>query len=185
MAKKKAKKKAGQPTKYKPAYAAKAEKLCSEQGYTDENLAKYFKIAVSTLSNWKNKYEEFLAAIKKGKDEFDTEIVEQCLLKRCRGYTYIETTKELQGFGGEDKDDEDFEGDETVRVLMVTKKVKKQKAPDVTAQIFWLKNRNSERWKDRKEVQVGGPDGKPIPVTVIDYSKVDLARTPDDSNSSK
>ena len=38
---------------------------------------------------------------------------------------------------------------------------------------------------DKQELELGGKDGKPIPVTVIDYSKVDLARTPNDSNSSK
>ena len=32
------------------------------------------------------------------------------------------------------------------------KKVKKQVAPDTTAQIFWLKNRKKEQWREKVEV---------------------------------
>ena len=181
MVKKRAKTKAGQPTKYKPAYAFTAEKLCSEKGYTDENLATHFKVSAKTIANWKRKYLPFLQSIKKGKDEFDTEVVEQCLLKRCKGYTYVEITRELQT-DYEDK----IESDEgSVQTLAVTKKVTKQVVPDVTAHIFWLCNRNSKRWKNRKSHEVTGEDGGPIPVTIIDYSKVDLARKPNGSNSPK
>lgn len=31
---------------------------------------------------------------------------------------------------------------------------------------------------DKQELELGGKDGKPIPVTVIDYSKVDLSKIP-------
>ena len=169
---------AGQPTKYKETYAEKAGKLCSENGYTDENLAAHFKVSAKTIANWKKKYLPFLQAIKKGKDEFDTEIVEQCLLKRCRGYSYVETTREIQADYDEDLDDE---GIGPLQTLAVTKKVTKHIEPNVTAQIFWLCNRNSKRWKNRKSHEITGEDGGPIPVTVIDYSKVKF----NDSNDPK
>ena len=35
--------------------------------------------------------------------------------------------------------------------LVVTKEVTKQMPPDVTAQIYWLKNRMPEKWRDRQE----------------------------------
>ena len=34
---------------------------------------------------------------------------------------------------------------------ILTKKVKKHVAPDTTAQIFWLKNRKPNTWKDKVE----------------------------------
>ena len=33
--------------------------------------------------------------------------------------------------------------------MQVTKKVTKQVAPDTTAQIFWLKNRKPDKWRDK------------------------------------
>jgi hypothetical protein len=35
---------------------------------------------------------------------------------------------------------------------IITKDIDKRYAPDTTAQIFWLKNRDPGRWKDKKEV---------------------------------
>lgn len=32
--------------------------------------------------------------------------------------------------------------------------MKKEVVPDTTAQIFWLKNRRPDRWKDKQEVAV-------------------------------
>lgn len=37
--------------------------------------------------------------------------------------------------------------------LVVTKEVTKEVAPDVTAQIYWLKNRKPHQWRDRPEVE--------------------------------
>ena len=33
-----------------------------------------------------------------------------------------------------------------------TKRVRKQVVPDTTAQIFWLKNRKPEEWRDKREI---------------------------------
>lgn len=155
---KKAKKKDGRPTKYKPGYTKKAEELCREKGYTDKNLAAHFRVDESTINNWKRKYLGFLESIKKGKDEFDSQVVEQSLLKRAVGYSYDETTREpvlvVKGVveEGEIKDGETVE-EAVESSLAIIKVVTKQIAPDVTAQIFWLKNRRSERWSDVKEIE--------------------------------
>mgnify|MGYP006876283676 CR=1 FL=1 len=58
-------------------------------------------------------------------------MVENALLKRALGYEYEEITYE--------------HGEETKRVL-------KQVIPDTTAQIFWLKNRKPNNWRDMKHV---------------------------------
>jgi hypothetical protein len=40
--------------------------------------------------------------------------------------------------------------------LVVTKVVRKEQPPDVTAQIFWLKNRRPGRWRDKQDVKLSG-----------------------------
>lgn len=145
---KKAKKTTGRPTSYKTKFAEVAGRLCREKGYTDKNLATHFKVSERTINNWKSEYLQFLQSLKKGKDDFDSHVVEQALLKRAVGYSYVETTRELQADSGE-LFDEDSDSD--IQTLVVTKKVTKQIAADVTAQIFWLKNRKPERWSDKHE----------------------------------
>jgi len=120
---------------YDPEFASMAQVAC-ENGFTDLKLAKLFRVSKSLINNWKKDHPDFLAAIKTGKDTYDTENVETALLKRALGYSYEETTKEL-----------DVDGD-----MEITKKVRKQVAGDVKAQTFWLRNRNRERWPDTKNL---------------------------------
>ena len=101
----------------------------ARDGLTDEQIAKNIGINRTTLYDWKKKELEFSEALKKGKEVIDFE-VENALLKRALGYEYEEETYENG---------------------ILTKKVKKHVAPDTTAQIFWLKNRKPNNWKDRVE----------------------------------
>lgn len=102
----------------------------ARDGLTDEQIAKNIGIATSTFYEWKKKEIEFSEALKKGKEVIDFE-VENALLKRALGYEYEEETYEKG---------------------ILTKKVKKQVAPDTTAQIFWLKNRQVKKWRDKVEI---------------------------------
>ena len=102
----------------------------ARSGLTDEQIAKNIGIATSTFYEWKKKELEFSEALKKGKEVIDFE-VENALLKRALGYEYEEETYENG---------------------ILTKKVKKQVAPDTTAQIFWLKNRQVKKWRDKVEI---------------------------------
>ena len=106
----------------------------ARDGLTDEQIAHNMGITVKTLWVWKNKYGKLCNALKKGKEVVDT-IVENALLKRALGYRYDEVTIE--------------DGIETKRV---TKEVQ----PDTTAQIFWLKNRRPDKWRDKQNVEVSG-----------------------------
>jgi transposase len=110
--------------------------LCSEKGYTNENLAVAFKVSRATIQSWMHRHPEFAVAVRDGKDQFDTREVQQILLTRCRGSEYEEETYESGN------------GEEMVLVKTITKKVQ----PDVTAIIFWLKNRDPDRWSDKQEI---------------------------------
>ena len=105
----------------------------ARDGLTDEQIAYNMGINKATLYRWKEKYCDICDALKRGKEVVDRQ-VENALLKRALGYEYTETTREYIP-----------ELDE----MKTTKKVTKQVAPDTTAQIFWLKNRKPDKWRDK------------------------------------
>ncbi len=114
----------------------------ARDGLTDEQIAHNMGIAYSTLKNWKDKHMAILAALKKGKEVVDLQ-VENALLKRALGYEYEEVKEKYEL------------GDLTERTV-----TKKQVIPDTTAQIFWLKNRKPEKWRDKQEVEDNTALGK-------------------------
>jgi len=118
----------GRPTDYRPEYVALARKLC-KSGQTDRELADFFEISIVTLNNWKAEYPEFLNSIINAKDVAD-ERVERSLYHRAIGYTF--EAEEVFQYQGE----------------IVRAKVRKHVPPDVTAGIFWLKNRRKDVWRD-------------------------------------
>ena len=109
----------------------------ARDGLTDEQIAKNIGVNVRTLYAWQNDYPQISQALKRGKDVVDIQ-VENALLRRALGYSYNETTKELEL--------DPLTGEKT---LKTTKVVTKQVAPDTTAQIFWLKNRRPDKWRDK------------------------------------
>ena len=58
-------------------------------------------------------------------------------------------------------------GKEVVDFAVENALLKKALAGDVTAQIFWLKNRKPQEWRDRREHEVTGKDGGPIEANVF------------------
>jgi hypothetical protein len=122
----------------------------ARDGLTEEQIAKNLGVAYSTFRVYKDKYPALSAALKRSKAIADRE-VENALFKRAIGYTYEEITQ---------KPLVDPETGETR--IVVTKVVTKHVLPNVTAQIFWLKNRKPEEWRDRKETEITGKDGGPV-----------------------
>jgi len=122
----------------------------ARDGLVDADIAKNMGINVKTLYDYKNKYSKISEALKKGKEVVDV-IVENALYKRAKGYTFDEVTKELVTTT-------DIDGVKTSE-LKITKIVKKEIAPDVTAQIFWLKNRKPKEWRDKQELDANVSGG--------------------------
>lgn len=103
----------------------------ARDGLTDKQIAHNMGCAYSTLRDWCDKYPALSAALKKGKDVVDFE-VENALLKRALGYEYTEERVERSVKDG-------------TKIIQTVKHV----APDTTAQIFWLKNRRPQKWRDK------------------------------------
>lgn len=106
----------------------------ARDGLTDEQIAGNIGINTSTLYDWKNKFPKISEALKKGKEVVDIQ-VENALLKRALGYDFQETRVE--------KSDKD--GTKIIQIL-------KHIPADTTAQIFWLKNRRPDKWRDKPEM---------------------------------
>lgn len=122
----------------------------ARDGLTEPQIAQNMGISFPTLCEWKKKFPNILDALKRGKEPVDTQ-VENALLKRALGYEYDEVTTETERFPV-GKPDEDGEQRFIERTKVKTKHV--TVLPDVTAQIFWLKNRKPKQWRDRVEQAV-------------------------------
>ena len=132
----------GRPSKYQDEYAEQARKLCL-LGATDAELADFFEVEESTLNNWKNAHPEFLESIKKGKLQADADVADR-LYQRAMGYEHPEV--DIRVISGE----------------IVQTPIRKVYAPDPTAAIFWLKNRQRTKWRDKVETELSGPNGGPM-----------------------
>lgn len=124
---------AGRPSKYKPEYSEQAYKLCL-LGATDIQLADFFGVSEQTLNTWKTKHPEFLESLKDGKDKADSVIAES-LFHRAKGYSHPDT--HISNYQGE------------ITVTQITKHY----PPDATSCIFWLKNRQKEKWRDTQNIE--------------------------------
>lgn len=159
MTKKKPKsehKRSGQPTKYKKSFDKMAYIACAEGGFTDLKLARLFGIAKATLNNWKRSHPKFLASIQKGKDEYDLATAENSLKKRVNGYNYKEVTKKRVVVRDENNYVVLDENGKPKTELQITKTISRHIPGDPRSIMFFLKNRNPERWPDRFDVEVGG-----------------------------
>ena len=121
-------------TKYDPKTTPQLVKWMARSGLTETEIATELDINPSTLTRWKQRYPELVEALKESRDFVDS-LVEDALLKRALGYEY-EEVKMIATQDGK-----------TRRV----EKTKKMVVPDTTAQIFWLKNRQPEKWRDKPQ----------------------------------
>lgn len=131
-------KKRGAPTGYKPQFCAQAEKLCL-LGATDAQLAEFFEVSTRTIYRWINEHSEFCQSLKVAKEEADRR-VERSLYNRAVGYSH-EAVKIFMPAGAD---------------APVYAPYTQHVPPDTTAMIFWLKNRQSGRWRDVQRHEVGG-----------------------------
>ncbi|MFR4538285.1 MAG: transposase [Anaerotignaceae bacterium] len=116
----------------------------ARDGLTDEQIAHNMGIRTSTLYEWKKKYLEISESLKRGKEVVDI-LVENALLKKALGYTVKEQKVTKDG-------------------LIV--EIEKEISPDTTAQIFWLKNRKPDKWRDRVENINTNDDDKIININI-------------------
>lgn len=119
---------------YKSSYVEQARKI-AQLGATDEEVAEFFDVCARTIYRWKHTHPEFAEALTVGKDVADQRVISSLYQRAC-GYEH-----------------------DDVKIFMpanaeapVYAPYKARVAGDVTAAIFWLKNRRPQEWRDRHEM---------------------------------
>lgn len=116
-------------------------------GASRRSLIIQIGITQEKFYSWCKKSPEFSAAVNRYMD-LVTSRVEDALYKRAVGYETVEKTKELR-----------YDEETGQERMMLTKAVKKEVAPDVSAAKFWLTNVAGEDWKEKQEtrIEIDGP----------------------------
>lgn len=112
----------------------------ARNGLTNDQIAKNIGVNPKTIYDWMNKEPKIKQALKKGKEVVDLE-VENALFKRAIGYTITIMEQKV------DKDGVVHDVKRDVHV-----------PGDVTAQIFWLKNRKKKDWRDKVEYETNSDE---------------------------
>lgn len=116
----------------------------ARNGLIDADIAHNLGINAVTLYRYKLSHSSLRNALKDGKEVTDI-AVENKLFQLTQGYRYDEVVQERMPI---------YEDGNIVGYEMVeTKRTTKEVLPNVTAQIFWLKNRNKESWRDKRETE--------------------------------
>lgn len=117
----------------------------ARDGLTDKDIAtRKIGIGERTFTDWKKKYKAISAALKEGRAPVDTEI-EDSMVRSAKGFK----VKEKKAF--KVKTTKKKDGMEITEEHMEVVEVERFVDPVVVAQIFWLKNRKPEYWKDKRE----------------------------------
>lgn len=101
----------------------------ARNGLSDKDISQQCGVAESTFNEWKKKFPELSESLKEGKEVPDRK-VENALYQSAVGYHYTE---------------------EQVTNTGEVVEVKRYSKPNITAQIFWLKNRKPNQWRDKTE----------------------------------
>ena len=113
----------------------------ARDGLIDKQIAHNMGVSYTTFKGWRNKFPQMAEALAKGKEVVDRE-VENALYKRALGYWVTETETTTLSDG-------------------TTKTTEKRRhiVPDTTAQIFWLKNRKPDQWREKNDLTLTPSNG--------------------------
>lgn len=117
----------------------------AREGLTDADIAKNMGIRRETLIDWKKKYPNIANALKEGKNVADY-VVENELYKSAQ--TRKMKLKKPMKVKITIKDGSKTITEERIEMVEVEEVI----PANVTAQIFWLKNRKPAVWRDKPDV---------------------------------
>src|SRR5437899_1905541 len=128
----------GRPTVYRPENAEIARRACTA-GATNRSLAALFSVSRRTVDNWIARISEFGDAVREGREVADLAVV-SALFARATGME-LKKTKVFCHRG-----------------QPVTASYTDYLPPDVSACMFWLRNRRPAQWhENRRECRSSSP----------------------------
>lgn len=114
----------------------------AKKGKTNAEICEIVGMTSKSLIRWRKDREDFARAFKQNKIDADKE-VERSLYERACGYEHeSEEIKIIEGANGE--------------VSVARAPIIKKYPPDPTSMIFWLKNRQPDKWRDKKDIGLEG-----------------------------
>lgn len=148
----------GPDSQYAEHYLEEAREL-SMAGLTTSEIARELRVDRSTLYKWARLYPEF-DVVMRGVPEAANERVVRSFYEQAVGYHYVEQ-QVIKVKNGDS---------ESVEVV----DVERYQPPNVTAGIFWLKNRRPHEWRDVKQIEADvnhhddrAPSDREIALTII------------------
>ncbi len=130
---------AGRPRVYEPAYCPRAKRLAL-LGLTDVEIAEQFGITKETLYEWSAAQPDFSDSLSQGKIEADSYVADS-MYARARGTATVPAVKIFMPAGATEP---------------VYAPYLERALPDVNAGFRWLYNRQPDRWRERKQVDLAG-----------------------------
>lgn len=127
----------GRDSEYDPSMNDQARKLAL-LGMTNEEMAEFFGVHVSTFYRWQADNSAFREAVNAGKVAADANVADS-FYKRATG-EHVEIEKVVKRPSGEH---------EVIKVMTFI-------PGDASAALNWLKNRQPGRWRDMKAVELSG-----------------------------
>ncbi len=107
----------------------------SKEGKTLDEIAEIVGVTSRTLTNWMGKHQDLVLAVREARQVADG-LVEAALFNRAIGYSHPATH---------------FAAHEG---CIISEDYKKHYPPDTQAAMFWLRNRQPKRWKEKTEGDV-------------------------------
>ena len=141
----------------------------ARDGLTDEEISRHVGIGTATLSRWKRERPLIKAALSRGKDVYDNEVVES-LHKRTKGYK-VTVKKHFKLKKVEYDPETGKKVQETEELVAADDEV--YIPPDTTAQLHWLYNRRPDDWKARRIDSGAAPNENEEPNLFQALSEVD------------
>lgn len=101
-------------------------------GMEDGEIARIIGVSRATLDKWVNENDDFAFSLLEGRELADAQVAAR-LFQRAMGYEHTATKIAIHAQSG---------AYQTVDYVQ-------RYAPDTAAAIFWLKNRQPDKWKDK------------------------------------
>ena len=127
----------------------------ARDGLIDKQIAHNMGVAYSTLRSWRDKFPQIAEALRKGKEVVDRE-VENALYKSALGFMQkVKKPVRIREVEYDPKNGKKIR--EVEKWVQVEEEV--YVPPQVTAQIFWLKNRKPDQWREKNDLTLTPSNG--------------------------
>lgn len=152
-------------------------KAWARDGVIEEEIAKRLGIAYSTFRDYRDKNSALSLALKKSKEHYDNEVVDALHKNTLGGIVVLKTPIKLKRTI--------FENGKKVReeeYIEIADREEYIKA-DTTAQIYWLNNRQPEKWKAKPtDSSSGNENGAGKAVVEFVFKDCSLSEEGNDNN---